>query len=649
MKKIFLTLLVLFFLGAGCNDYLDLIPEKDIETIESIFERRTSASDFLVACYAGITEGMRIGHQPTYPPLTTGGEHTSEYLRYSTNGISPIRALINEGNQNTTSPNYNLWSMSGGAGRSVYSSIRYCNIFIDNIDKVYDMTQSEKDAWKAEVMCVKAYYYLEMMKFYGPIVLIPENMDPNASTAELQLPRSPIDECVEAIVDLVDEAMPNLESMSAKNRSRLGYFSTESALFLKARALMLAASPLFNGNDWYSNFKNRDGEQLVSTEYDNEKWKRAGEAIDAALLACSTMNLHSGETAKNTPMLNTIRDIQMSVYNNNYSLENSEWIFMTKRSLQSDLHNQLPRYNSMSGNLYNSDVSGSLATHIRIVEMYNSVNGVPIEYDKTWPYDDRYLMGEERSPEYTNVVPLNEKVLNLHLRREPRFYAHIAADQTFWEMGNNKYVRMHAYRNAEHGTQLSIIDRQLPQNISGYWIKKNIHPESTPDKNVIMAHSNAPYMIMRLTDLYLMQAEAWNEYSGPSEKVYAAIDVVRERAGILPIRDAWQQFSSDPGKVLSKEGLREEIRRERMIELAFEGHHFFDLRRWKTAHIVLNEPQKGWDVLGEDTRTFYNNEEGPIEVWNKGSFDRRDYLWPIKMEETMTANIVQNPGWAGNF
>ncbi len=149
-----------------------------------------------------------------------------------------------------------------------------------------------------------------------------------------------------------------------------------------------------------------------------------------------------------------------------------------------------------------------------------------------------------------------------------------------------------------------------------------------------------------MAELYLMQAEAWNEYEGPSQKVYDAINVVRERAGIPDVVTAWKSYSKDPGRVDSKEGMRDIIRRETNIELAFEGQRFWNLRRWKIAHEVLNEKQYGWNILGEDAQSFYNNFNGPVEVWSRGKFTAlRDYLFPIKAEEVLISGVVQNPGW----
>ena len=153
---------------------------------------------------------------------------------------------------------------------------------------------------------------------------------------------------------------------------------------------------------------------------------------------------------------------------------------------------------------------------------------------------------------------------------------------------------------------------------------------------------------MRLAELYLMKAEAWNEYlDAPDEThVYAPLNEVRRRAGILDVVTAWTNYSKTPDKVTTKAGMREIIRQEWNIEFAFEGRRFWNLRRWLTASDELNVPQYGWNILGQNARQFYNNFEGPVVVWNnRGFVAPRDYLFPILAEEILISGCRQNPGW----
>jgi len=188
--------------------------------------------------------------------------------------------------------------------------------------------------------------------------------------------------------------------------------------------------------------------------------------------------------------------------------------------------------------------------------------------------------------------------------------------------------------------------RQGISNFSatGYWIKKLVSMGTTAatDGNVTGSNMTTyPWPEMRLADLYLLYAEALNESEGPGPNAYQWINLVRGRAGLQSVQTSWSTWSSDNTKHTTKTGLREIIRQERMIELAFEGHRFWDLRRWKMAIQTLNAPVRGWDIDQVDVAP-YNKE---IILFNQ-AFSQRDYLWPIKISE-LQANpkLVQNPGW----
>jgi len=253
--------------------------------------------------------------------------------------------------------------------------------------------------------------------------------------------------------------------------------------------------------------------------------------------------------------------------------------------------------------------------------------------------------------DYQNVVALNEDVLNLHLKREPRFYANVAADRCYWQRGPaaNKNMLVQAYRGEAFGIHESFLLYSQPQNLCGYYVKKFSRSEVQTYQYTSNTGSlgDCRWPMIRLAELYLIQAEAWNEYlSKPDDKVYEPLNKVRRRAGIPDVEVAWKEFSTQPQKIESKEGMREIIQQENFVEFAFEGHRFWDLRRWKLAHLELNDKILGWNVLGENARTFYNNFEGPVVVWDKTKFVApRDYLFPIKAEEAMIAGYVQNPGW----
>ena len=140
---------------------------------------------------------------------------------------------------------------------------------------------------------------------------------------------------------------------------------------------------------------------------------------------------------------------------------------------------------------------------------------------------------------------------------------------------------------------------------------------------------------------YFLYAEALNELEGPSAQVYQYVDGVRARAGLKGVQESWNNYSRNPGKVSTKDGMREIIHKERRIELCLEGQSGWDLRRWKELQEVLSKPIQGWDIFQEDAQNFFRPKTILIPV-----FGLKDYLWPIKDNDlTVNPNLVQSPNW----
>ncbi len=646
MKKNILYLLLGFFLLMSCDNYLDVVPEDDIATIESIFEKKSTALKFFLGCY----KGYRNAGSAIVDPGVAGGDEVAGGQVLRDKGLAHTYELtslhIATGRLSPSNPILARW---GGSG-CYYDFIRQCNIFIENVDKVYNMTDKEKKQYKASAIAIKALYYFELMQMYGPITLVPNNIDVEAEMEVMQRPRSHVDTCFNRIAELFDQAIElEINTFAEQPLYEAGLLNRESVYAYKAKALLYAASPLFNGNPWYSDFTNRDGEPLFSSEYDESKWVRAAQAADEAIAFCEqrAKNLYSGYNKEGSALVNKIRDIQLSVIP--ISFASDELLHGTYTLTKNDILMRMPRYSSLVPSLQTSATAnvGVLSPSMRMVELFYTENGLPIGEDKNWNFAGRYQMGIESDFAYNNVVGLNKDVLNLHLRREPRFYANIGFDGGIWRRGE-KYVEMEAFNGGRNGFEKLYVVPTDRVNITGYWIKKHIHFQNyfTDDKLNGSTEPLAPYPKMRLAEIYLMQAEANNEAYGPSDKVYEALDKIRIRAGIPPIREAWNLYAYNPSTIETKEGLRDVIRQERMIELCFEGQRFWDLRRWKIAHEYLSQPIKGWNIFGEKGIQFYNNYNGPVEVWTENTFSApRDYFWPIEAEEVQRANIRQNKNW----
>lgn len=654
MKKRVLSFLMLpLFLGlAGC-DWLDVVPESDIKTIDSDFETYSGAEAWLKSCYVQVQDRIP---QTVNVAFTASDELVSDNYIRNYEPWPPEGLNIIAGRQSVLAPYDDAWfyrplDSYGNLAEyreDYYTAIVFCNHFINRIDNVYNLSDADKKEWKAEVVALKAYYYLELVRRYGPVIIVPEVIDPNQDVETLKLPCSHVDTCFNYIVRLCDAAIPDLPSMSVKRSERRCYFNKEAAMALKARALLYQASPLFNGNQDYVNFTEMDGTPLISDVEDPEKWKRAADAAIAAINQCrqENINLVSDYSAA-TPLQTTMLNIENSVHT--YNWVNSEALWMVKVQYGTYMFDYtMPNFEDGS---MHSFAGACLAPTMKMVEMYYTANGLPIDQDLRWVgAGNPYAISEETDPNYTDVVALGEPIVNLHRQREPRFYAHIAADRCYWRLGttvaSNWLVEVH--QGEKMGLSSTRFNALEPQNLTGYFLKKWASSQDN-----LYAHyqqlsnkGEQPFPVFRLAELYLIAAEALNEYkAAPDQEVYDYLNVVRERAGIPDVEVAWKN-ARDPGKVTTKSGMRDIIRQEWNIEFAFEGYRYWNVRRWKIANTELNERIFGWNVLGKDENSFYNNGSGPVIVYSGNKFVApRDYLYPIRSEEVQRAGCVQNPGW----
>ena len=273
---------------------------------------------------------------------------------------------------------------------------------------------------------------------------------------------------------------------------------------------------------------------------------------------------------------------------------------------------------------------------LRIAEMYYTRNGLPIDEDLSFNYIGRYDL-LTIPPDRKIYAKPGLKTAYLHLDREPRFYSSIGFDTGEYR-GWGELWTLRMRKGQTHGRIAQTSDYLL----TGYALKKLVHPDSEGegyDKLVRYAWPN-----IRLAELYLYYAEAMNEAYGPSQEVYDAINIVRERAGIPTVEESWGNtfIAKTPNKHTTKEGLREIIHHERMIELSFEGHRYDDLRRWKRAEEYLNQPVNGWSVDEASEFGYYQINE----LGTRSFSTPRDYLHPIKTSElTTNPNLIQNPEW----
>jgi starch-binding outer membrane protein, SusD/RagB family len=619
-------------IATSCGDYLDIVPD-NIATIENAFAMRVTAEKFLFTCYS---------YMPAHASLSANPGFISAdefWFRQNFTDFAAPGRQIALGNQNVVDPLLNYWQ-GEREGKDTYEGIRQCNIFLDNIGKVPDMTEEERNRWAAEAKFLKAYYHFWLFRMYGPIPLIKENLPVSVPTEDVKAVRSTVDECVAYMVSLLDEAAVNLPERIIDETSELGRITKPIALSIKAYVLVTAASPLFNGNTDYGQFVNKDGTPLFNSAYDQGKWAAAADACLQAIQQCEAVGnrlYYYSQSVQQYKVSDTIQT-QLNLRNSVTSKWNAEIIWANTSSRAETIQRQATPRGLDPAKKANATPRGNLAVPIKIAELFYSGNGVPITEDPGWDYNSRFEQREATADE-RYYVKQAYTTAQLHFNREPRFYASLGFDGAVW-YGHGKYNDNDPWIINAKKTQTHNYATEDSYSVTGYWPKKlvNIASVITESGYTLEVY---PWPVMRLADLYLLYAEAVNEADRPKEEAYLYLDLIRQRAGLPGVLESWQNHSINPAKPTTKEGLREIIQRERTIELMFEAQRFWDLRRWKTAITELNKPITGWDIEQETAENYYREKHLYKQIYRT-----RDYLWPVKENELLTnLKVVQTYGW----
>lgn len=627
MKKLNFIIALVIIVGFGsCKKYLDIVPD-NVATLENAFTMRNTAERYLFTCYSYLPNPGSI---PSSPAFLGGGEIWPLYVY---NGNS---AKIARGEQNVIDPLVNYWDGRNG-GDPLYEGIRNCNIFFENIYDVPDMDDIEKDRWVAEVKFLKAYYHFLLMRNYGPIPIIRENLPIDAGLEEVRVSREPVDSGFNYIVQLLDEAIPDLPLIITDEGSELGRINKPIAASMKAMVLVTAASPLFNGNTDYADYIDKKNGVLFNQNYEVEKW---GLAMTAAKEAIDMSHEVGAELYKFVPgaggqKISDTTVTKLSIRNAVTEKFNPEiiWTYTGAAATQTAL---TPRTWDPDRN--HSSMQGRYGPPVNLNYLFYSNHGVPINEDKEWDYSGRFEIKTAGEEDKYNIKEGYQTVA-MHFNRDPRFYASTGFDGGIW-YGQGKYDddnTWHLEGRIGGYTAKQVYNRYSP---SGYWPKKVINYLNVI-QNSSYSVTSYYFPLMRLADLYLLYAEAANEYQGPGQEVYTYLNKVRERAGLPTVEDAWTQYSRNPSKYQSKEGLREIIQQERRIELIYEAKGLWDLLRWKTAHIELSKPMLGWDLVQSEPELYYRE----TFIFQR-EFKKRDYFWPIREADIIqNRNLLQSPGW----
>ena len=619
MKKIFTLILFLSALFAGCSDYLDQDAE-DMNTIDKVFSSRTETREWFDRLYSPSTETGGY-----FMNELEGSQYNHPWLFATDDAVTFLDWHLTKWYKGTISPS----SFSGGRdGYDIdpfyrnYQAIRHACLFLENVDKSVELTESEKENMIAEAKFMRAMYHFWALRCCGPIPVIESSLA-ISDAGELKA-RNSMDECVAWLVQQFDDASQNLQA--TRTSAELGFPTQTAALAMKSRLLLMDASPLYNGNTVYANWKNNDGKQLINQTYDAEKWQKAADAA----MACITQAEAAGYKLK-TPDFSTLganatAADTFNLYVKNYREITTEWndelIWARPQNCYFYLMNSLPGafYSWWGGN----------AVSLELVNNYFMDDGSNARDAEEW------FANKQFSQQAGNGTIQN--TFWMFCNREPRFYAslhfpnmQVAYPTTsnpdavqiceFWATGNSGY-------NNNDGNI----------NYTGFSIRKHIPLSMQSDRAegyIGWEHAN-PFPVIRLAEIYLNYCEAVNEYNGESgqAEVLKYLNPIRERAGIPGYTGTYTQ-----------EEMREMIRHERRIELAWEDARFFDVRRWFIAHGpngVFNTPVHGLNYTEGSSATdpdFFSY----IQTQGR-TFRIEHYFYPISSSEVAyNSELVQAP------
>ncbi|MDR0559772.1 MAG: RagB/SusD family nutrient uptake outer membrane protein [Prevotellaceae bacterium] len=623
----------------ACN-YLDVVPD-NITTIDHAFADRYATEKYLASCYWAMPKSAGWNENP--------GIFGALEMCFNKEGQASGGMQFGLGYDNPASPRINYWGGKGDYIRSLYAGIRECNTLMENVVNVPDLSSYLRKRMFDEAKLLKAYMHFYLLSYYGPICPLRENTPVNESTRGVRVYREKVDDCFRYILQLLDEVIENNAlPVDIQNRTtELGRFTMPVAYFLRAKVLVYWASPLFNGNTDYNGFIDHNGEHFFNQTYDPTRWTKAAEACEKAIEICrqAGIRLYGKSdviTSKTLPdsimTVQTLRSCISDRWNVELIWGNSS--YSVNSGLQSPCMPRLEQGTS-------SSTSSTLSMTLAHVDLFYSKNGIPIEEDPNYDYSNRFNM-RTGDAAHRYYIKEGEQTAAMNFEREPRFYSTLGFDRGLWY--GNHYSNLPddpsqcLYPKARFG-EFSSVFNPGDYNATGYFIKKLVSVNTTFRDANSVTYETYPFPDMRFADLLLFMAEALNETaadenSAPPAETYTYIDMIRTRAGLKGVVESWIN-SVNPSKPATKSGMREIIRRERKIELACEGHYYWDARRWKTAQREQTRLIQGWNVNASDVGEYYS-----VKTLYSRTFAHRDYFAPIPDDDMIkNPQLIQNPGW----
>jgi hypothetical protein len=584
MKKLYFQsvaylFFLLLFLLASCkkDSFLGQTATSNL-TEETVFKDSANTVGFLANIYTS------VGFSAAANRFTYGPSAFNQTPNGGLDASSDEAEVYNSGGSTALAwetGTINAAVVTDDAYKRCYVNIRSVNQLLKNLPKS-PINAFSKTQMKAEARFLRAWYYAILLKHYGGIHLVGDSI--YNYTDKIPAARNTYEECVNYIVAECNAAA--LDLPTTQSGVNYGRASKGACLALKARVLLYAASPLFNDAPLTGSKKDA---VLGYTSPSRERWKLAKEAAEA-VIGLSAYNLYVDNGTK--PGYGF-----QNVFTQRF---NSEYIFQFMSPTGNYDLERLFQPPSRTGQNGAFPLQG-------LVDAFPMSNGKAIT-DPTSGYDPQ----------------------KPYLNRDPRLDYTVIRDQTPIQ---NRLAAGLSPVNIYQGTFNGVGTGPDAVHIgtsTGYYTNKMLSPNAVA--NDFTHPTDRVLPLMRYAEVLLNYAEAANEYDGPSTLVYNAVEAIRQRAGLNP-------YQLPVG--LSQAAMREVIRNERRIELAFEEHRFWDVRRWKIAETTDNIQTMGMEVNRNGTAVTYT----PFPV-RKRNFRTAMYLWPLPQSEVAkSAELIQNPGY----
>ncbi len=555
----------------------------------TVFKDSARTAGFLANIYSNVNYSAspaRFVYDPLGKAVICGGldaacDESEPSHAFSTTASAFATGTVNAG------------IVDDGPYKTCYSNIRAVNQFLKNLP-VTPIKAPNKVLMIAEARFLRAWYYAMLLKHYGGIPIVGDSL--MTYETPISVKRSTYADCVNYITSELDAAgavLPITQTGADYGRASRG-----ACLALKARVLLYAASPLFNGTTLVTDAGGKTDAALVGyPAADQNRWRLAKDAA-ASVISLNAYSLNA------VPPSNIDASVPGAGFQGLFPLRvNTEYIFAFMRPGNSDLENLfLPPSRAGSNGAY---------PYQGLVDAFPMGNGKLITdpasgYDPNDPYANR-------DPRLNYTIIHDQSVLLVRLGNGT--------------VDGRSPVNIFLGSYNGHVTGQDAVHQGT---LTGYYRNKMLDPNAIAA--TLQFNTSRVLPLIRYAEVLLNYAEAANELDGPTAEVYTFMNMIRQRAGLSP--------SALPAG-LGKEEMRKYIQNERRIELAYEEHRFWDVRRWKIAGQTENIQAEGMEVKRNNTAATFNR----FDV-TKHNFRAAMYLWPFPLSETgKSTTLVQNPGY----